>query len=122
MKTTYQTGVAGEETAAEWLIKNRGMRLLESRYRNKAGEIDLILLDHETVVFTEVKTRLHAAAGTGLAAVDSRKQGRIARAAVIYLSSRGWLNRSLRFDVVEVSGTDIVHVPDAYQPGGMFYR
>ena len=90
MKTTYQTGLQGEQTAALWLEENRSMRLLESRYRNKAGEIDLIMLDGDTVVFIEVKTRLNAQAGTGLLAVDRRKQQRIARAAVLYLIGRAW--------------------------------
>ena len=43
MKTTYQTGLAGELQAEEWLIRNRGMKTLERRYRTKAGEIDLIM-------------------------------------------------------------------------------
>ena len=122
MKITYQTGVAGEEAAAEWLAENRGMRLMESRYRNKAGEIDLIMAEEETIVFIEVKTRLHAVSGSGLAAVDTRKQGRIARAAMIYLGEKGWMNRLIRFDIVEVSNTRIIHVANAFQPGGMFYR
>ena len=42
MKTTYQTGLLGEQCAAEWLKKHRSMKLLETRYRNRAGEIDLI--------------------------------------------------------------------------------
>ena len=122
MKTTYQTGLQGEQTAALWLEKNRAMRLLESRYRNKAGEIDLIMLDGDTVVFIEVKTRLNAQAGTGLLAVDRRKQQRIARAAVLYLIGRGWQNRAARFDIAEVTNEGVLYVPNAFQPGGMFYR
>ena len=34
MKKTYQTGLLGEQQAAEWLRKHRSMKLLESRYRN----------------------------------------------------------------------------------------
>lgn len=122
MKTTYQTGLDGEQQAAEWLKKHCSMKLLESRYRNKAGEIDLIMLDGETIVFVEVKTRLSGLPGAGLQAVDRRKQQRITRAAVLYLMKQEWLNRQVRFDVVEVSLTDILHVPNAFQPGGMFYR
>ena len=62
MKTTYQTGLAGELQAEEWLIRNRGMKTLERRYRTKAGEIDLIMAEGNTVVFVEVKTRIRAAA------------------------------------------------------------
>ena len=122
MKWTYETGLLGEEIAAQWLEKHYGMRLLESRYKTKAGEIDLIMLDRDTVVFVEVKTRLSAQAGTGLLAVDRRKQQRITRAAVLYLISKGWQNKAARFDIAEVTNDGVLYVPNAFQPGGMFYR
>ena len=122
MKDTYETGLAGERFAAEWLRQKYGMQLIESRCRNKGGEIDLIMLDRETIVFVEVKTRLNAAPGSGLLAVDRRKQQRIARAAVIFLAENHMLKRSVRFDVAEVTATDVIHVPNAFQPGSMFYR
>ena len=122
MKTTYRTGIAGEQTAAEWLEKHAGMKLLDTRHRNKAGEIDLIMLDRDTVVFIEVKTRLHAAPGSGLMAIDLKKQRRIARAAMLYLMEKGWLNRSVRFDAAEVTESEVIHVAGAFQPGNMFYR
>ena len=122
MKTTYQTGLAGEQTASDWLRRKHGMILLETRYRNKAGEIDLIMKDGKTVVFIEVKTRLHAVPGSGLMAVDRKKQQRIARAAVLYLINKGWMKLSVRFDVAEVTEKHVIHIPNAFQPGNMFYR
>ena len=121
MKKTYQTGIQGEQRAAEWLCCNMGMCILENRFRTKAGEIDLIMLDGDTVVFVEVKTRLHALPGTGMLAVDRKKQQRIARAAYLYLLSRHWTRRPVRFDVAEVSDSCVIHVPNAFQPGYMFY-
>ena len=121
MKKSYQTGIQGELQATEWLIRNKGMRLLENRYRTKAGEIDLIMLDGKTIAFIEVKTRLHAVPGTGMLAVDRKKQQRIARAAFLYLSHKKWLDRPVRFDIAEVSGEQILYVPDAFQPGRMFF-
>ena len=98
MKKTYQTGIFGEQEASQWLEEHKGMRLLENRYRTKAGEIDLIMTDGDTIVFVEVKTRLNTVPGTGLLAVDKKKQQRIARAAYLFLCQRQWLNRSVRFD------------------------
>lgn len=121
MSSTYETGLRGEQEAAKWLSEHCSMKLLESRYRNKAGEIDLIMMDRETVVFVEVKTRLNAAPGTGMLAVNRSKQNRIARAAALYLIGRGWQDRPVRFDIAEVTGYDVMHVPNAFQPGGMFY-
>lgn len=121
MKKTYETGIRGEQKAAEWLIHNKGMTLLEHRYKNSAGEIDLIMLDADTVVFVEVKTRLNAEPGTGMLAVDHRKQQRIAKAAFLFLGTKRWHNRPVRFDVAEICGENVFHIPDAFQPGGMFF-
>lgn len=121
MKKTYQTGIAGELSAADWLKKQQGMQLVERRYRNKAGEIDLVMLDGDIIVFVEVKTRLYAAPGIGLLAVDKKKQQRIARAAMLYLMENGLVKRQVRFDVVEVTESEVTHIRDAFQPGNMFY-
>lgn len=121
-KMTYQTGLAGEQAASEWLRTQKGMRPLENRYRNRAGEIDLIMLDGETVVFVEVKTRMTASAQDGLMAVDRKKQERIARAAALYLTAKGWQKRFIRFDAVVVTRDGVLHIPGAFQPGAMFYR
>ena len=123
MKITYGTGLDGEKQAAEWLRTEQKMKVLEQRYRTKAGEIDLIALDGETVVFVEVKTRLHADAGEGAMAVNRQKQKRIANASVIYLLKNGWMNRAVRYDIVEINREGILYIPDAFQPGGgLFYR
>ena len=123
MKQTYETGLTGEQRAAEWLQSEHGMRVLEQRCRTKAGEIDLIMLDGETIVFVEVKTRLRAAAGEGLMAVDRKKQQRITNASILYLLKKGWKNRAVRYDIIEVRRDGVLYIPNAFQPGGgLFYR
>ena len=122
MKQTYQTGLDGETAAEKWLRDRFRMKCLERRYRTKAGEIDLIMMDRDTIVFVEVKTRNNASHGIGVLAVDRSKQRRIARAAMLYLVSKGKLSMQCRFDIVEVCLGDILHIPNAFQPGGMFFR
>ena len=122
MKLTYQTGIAGEIIAENWLQEQHGMRSLERRFRTKAGEIDLIMQDGDTLVFVEVKTRMNASPGTGLLAVDRRKQKRLANAARLYLILKGYNRCECRFDVIEVSKDDILYIPNAFQPGGLFYN
>ena len=122
MKKTYGTGLEGESRAAEWLRTERRMRILEQRYRTKAGEIDLIALDGETIVFVEVKTRLHAGAGEGAMAVNRQKQKRIANASAVYLLKNGWMNHAVRYDIIEINMEGILYIPNAFQPGsGLFY-
>ena len=123
MKQTYETGLAGESSAEAWLAEHRGMKPLERRLRTKAGEVDLVMLDGETVVFVEVKTRLKAGPGQGMLAVNAAKQKRILRAATLYLIRNRWLNRPVRFDVVEVRPGSVNHIPNAFQQdGGMFFE
>ena len=122
MKETYQTGLRGENTAEKYLHDHLGMICLERRYRTKCGEIDLIMKDEDTIVFVEVKTRKTGTPGIGLMSVNPAKQKRIFRGAVIYLMNNHQLNQPVRFDVIEVNQDTIIHIPDAFQPGGMFYR
>ena len=119
MKATYQTGLMGEEIAEEYLC-DKGMRCLEKRHREKCGEIDLIMEEDQTLVFVEVKARFsEAGPGEGLRSVTPSKQKKIARAAMLYLLAHGWERRAVRFDVIEVNPEGILHIPNAFQPGGI---
>ena len=94
-------GRRGEEEAERHLAW-RGYRILERRYRTRAGEIDFIAEDGATLVFVEVKTRSSLRFGRPSEAVGFRKRARIAAAASLYLALRGGPERPCRFDVVEV--------------------
>jgi putative endonuclease len=94
-------GRRGEEAAGRYLA-SVGYRILERRYRTRAGEIDFIAEDGDTLVFVEVKTRSSLSFGRPAEAVDARKRARLAAAASLYLARRGSPDRSCRFDVVEV--------------------
>ena len=123
MKATYQTGIKGEEIAEAFLTA-QGMRCLHRRYREKNGEIDLIMEEGNTLVFVEVKTRFSSnESGIGLIAVTPAKQRRIARCATFYVMKNDpHGERSIRFDVVEVNRDGVTHIPNAFQPGGMVFR
>jgi putative endonuclease len=98
-------GKVGEELACVELVR-RGYAILERRYRNRYGEIDIIAQVGETLVFVEVKARSGHAFGGGGAAVTRQKQQRIARLAEEFLVRRRIVDRPCRFDVVivDVSG------------------
>jgi putative endonuclease len=112
-------GIEGEALAAEFL-RRAGLRILERRFRTRLGEIDLIAEEGSVLVFVEVKTRRGTGFGRPAEAVDRRKQQRLARVATLFLQRRGWLERSCRFDVVEIlSGSDghhrVEHLVDAFR-------
>ena len=111
--TRYVTGLLGERKAERWLVR-RGMRCVARRYRAANGEIDLVMLDGDTVVFVEVKSRPYGAQGAGIQAVTRDKRRRMTGAATMFLASRGWMGKPARFDVVEISAEGVLHVPGAF--------
>lgn len=94
-------GQRGEAAAARFL-RRRGHKILARSDQFGPGELDLVTLDRETIVFVEVKTRQSAALGHPAEAVDSRKQRQLTRLAVAFLKRHGLLGRPARFDVVAV--------------------
>ena len=110
-------GRTGEDRAADHLA-GRGFRILERNYSAPYGEIDLIALDGDTVVFVEVKTRTTDAYGAPELAVDRRKQERMVKAALGYLKRRNLHQMPCRFDVVAISGMDggtVQHIRHAFE-------
>ncbi len=102
--TTTRDGQAAERQALEYL-QGQGLRLLTQNWRCKGGELDLVMLDSDTVVFVEVRYRLHAAFGGALGSIDGRKQKRLVLAASLFLQKESrWAKHPCRFDVVALQG------------------
>jgi len=118
-------GRVGESAAEGWLA-GEGFEILERNVLNKAGEIDLIAREGETLCFIEIKARSSKVFGPAVAAVPPAKQRRIARAAAFHLA-RSPTDSPCRFDVLGMDLIDeIWHftlVRDAFQvPPGTFGR
>ncbi len=94
------------ETAAAEALERAGLRVIERRYRRRVGEIDIIAERGELLFFVEVKTRHSVRYGTPGEAITAGQRRRMARAALDYLTRRGYLARPCRFDVVEVYATN----------------
>ena len=96
-----EKGHRGEDLAVDFLFV-KGYRILTRNWRIKAGEIDIIAQDGDTLVFCEVKSRSSTRFGTGAEAVDVRKQRKIAQVATLYLQRYRLSNQRCRFDVIEI--------------------
>lgn len=94
-------GEAGETLAGCFLVRSK-YRLMEKNLRVGGGEIDLIMLDGEEVVFVEVKSWISQRDEDPAEAVNHRKQRLLTRAALVYLKQHGWLERAARFDVMAI--------------------
>lgn len=106
-----------EQTAGEFLIK-KGYRIIAYNYRCKLGEIDIIALDGDELVFVEVKYRASSRYGSPMEAVDYRKQNKIYMVANYYLMEQHISKYTkVRFDVVGILGKEITLIKNAF--GGM---
>lgn len=101
-----EAGRAAEDAALKYL-RAAGLRLVVRNYRCKGGELDLAMLDGDTLALIEVRYRSSLAFGGAAASVGWFKQRRIALAARHLLTTRSDLRRyRARFDVVAVTGAD----------------
>jgi putative endonuclease len=113
-------GPAGEKVAAKHL-KKAGYRIVARNYRSPAGEIDLVALDGDSIVFVEVKTRTDSTAADPEANVTYEKQRQLTRVARYYLMEKSAQQRPARFDVVSVvmpreGKPEVEHFVDAFCP------
>lgn len=94
-------GGLGEQAASDFLRK-QGWIIIQKNYRLKLGEIDIIAEDGDNLVFVEVKNYRADSLVNPLEAITYRKQGKLQRAAAVYLASRSIAAKNFRFDVVVV--------------------
>jgi putative endonuclease len=120
MAKHLNTGKKGEAIAAEFLEAN-GFRILESNWRHRRLEVDLIGMDGDVLVIVEVKTRSTSFFGEPESFVDKKKEELLARAATEYMHkiNHDW---AIRFDVVSIilkneNDWEIKHIKDAFFPG-----
>ena len=113
MKTQRQ-GRRAEQEALRFL-QAHGLRPVETNYRCRAGEIDLVMTHGATLVFVEVRMRVNRAFGGAAASVTPAKQRKLCAAARHYLLSRGEPDGPVRFDVVALDGGAAPHwIPNAF--------
>ena len=113
-ETSYSKGVAAETKAAEYL-QGQGYDILETRYKTKFGEIDLIAKKDNLICFIEVKVRKNKS--DALESVTSRVQQRIENAALFYISEHPEdVACDMRFDVIIMAGDGTIsHLDNAWQ-------
>jgi putative endonuclease len=118
---TTSLGQKGERVA-ERLLLAKNYVIIARGFQDKFGEIDLIAVDNETIVFVEVKTRTSDLDGDPAEAVDTVKQTRITKTAIGYLKWHRLIDCPARFDVVAITWPDqtqdpnINHYENAFEP------
>ncbi|OUR64101.1 YraN family protein [Methylophaga sp. 42_25_T18] len=112
-------GAQAEEQALQYL-QQQGLAVVSRNYHCRRGEIDLIMIDDNTLAFIEVRYRKSATFGGALESVNHTKQKRIIHTAQHYLQQQQTpSHNSYRFDVVAISpnqhAPEITWIKDAFQ-------
>jgi len=103
---SLKTGFAAEQRARDFL-RAQGLQWVESNYRCRWGEIDLIMREKNCLVFVEVRARASGAFGGAAASVTYNKQQKLIKTATIYLLSKKLHDKQpIRFDVLGFEGKE----------------
>ncbi len=114
MKNNRATGSHYEQKVAAYL-QQQGFDILETNFRCRSGEIDLIARDGRYLVFVEVKYRSSGSAGYALEAIDARKAAQVRRVAAFYLYQHRYPEETpCRFDAAGVDGEQITYIKNAF--------
>ena len=95
------TGELGELVAQEYL-KKKGYRIIETNYRTRYGELDIVARNKNTLVFTEVRTKTSLNFGIPEESITPTKSRHLAAAANIYRQHHEKLPENWRIDFISV--------------------
>ena len=110
-------GARGEDLAVDW-YRAAGYDVVARNWRCAEGELDVVVGRPGELVFCEVKTRSSDRFGIPAEAVTIAKQRRLRTLAARFLADRpldaGTAGRTVRFDVVAVSGSTVDVIEAAF--------
>ncbi len=118
MTTSKHIGDQAEQLALTHL-QQAGLTVVARNFHRPGGEIDLIMLDGQTLVFVEVRYRKSAKFGSALESVNKQKQQRLIQTASAYIQQMPANYPRYRFDVVAImpknNSFNINWLKDAFQ-------
>ena len=102
MKISNPTAKLGEDKACEYL-KKLGFKIIERNFRKGYGEIDIVAIDRDVLVFIEVKTRTSNQFGTPLEGITYWKLKSLIKMAQFYKTTHRNLPEGMRIDAISVT-------------------
>lgn len=112
-------GSRAERVALRFLV-SRNLHPVARNFRCRVGEIDLVMLDGDCLVFIEVRSRRSTRFADPALTVDRVKQRKLIRTAALFAARhRRLANSTMRFDVVAIEGDArpvIRWIRDAFRP------
>ncbi|MBF0454623.1 MAG: YraN family protein [Magnetococcales bacterium] len=110
------------EQVAESYVKREGFRIVDRNVRTRFGEMDLIAMDGDTLVFCEVRSRGGGSLDEAAESIGVRKQQRLIHLAQVYLQKHPELaDCPCRFDAILLQKKGktwlVERIADAFRPG-----
>jgi len=104
------------EKIAYKYLKENNYNIIEQNFTSKFGEIDIIAMKDDKILFIEVKGRKNTEHGMPREAVTKYKQQRIITSAKYFLLKEDYDDVQCRFDVIEIisDDKDINYIEDAF--------
>jgi len=99
------TGKQGELLACNHL-KKKGYRILETNYRTRSGEIDIVARQKDTLVFVEVRAKKSNSFGTPEESITAKKAQHLRSSAYRYLYAHPKVTGPWRIDFIAVEIND----------------
>ena len=117
---TLSLGRQAEKLALDHL-ERQGLKEVARNFRCRMGEVDLVMMHGDCLVFAEVRFRNQNSYASAVASVDLHKQRKIIRTAAAFLGHHPqYSGCSVRFDVVglDKSGnqSSLRWIRDAFRP------
>lgn len=109
-KTTKQIGDHAENRAVAYLVSH-DFEILETNYRFRRNEVDIICLKDDLLVFVEVKYRKNNYFGEAEDFVSEAQLHRLHLAAQDYIQQIRW-QKEIRFDIIAIVGKELEHFLD----------
>ena len=97
----HKTGKIGETLAEKFLIKRR-FSILGRNVPTPFGEIDLVTIQDNCIVFVEVKTRISERFGDALSAITPSKRRHIIKNSLYYVKRHGLYEKPWRIDIIGI--------------------
>jgi putative endonuclease len=111
-------GKIGEDIAVKFLSR-KGYKILKRNYRYGHGEIDIIAMDKDVLIFVEVRMKLSDKFGSPEDSVTIKKREQLKKIASAFIQMNEVNFSECRFDVIGITFKDgkfnINHIVNAFQ-------
>ena len=110
----YAEGVKGEELAKEYLLKNGYKIIAQNVNYPQVGELDIVAMDGNTLVFIEVRTRSDNVFGHPFESFTQAKIRKVVKASRRFLFENKISCGGYRYDAIAVFRGQIEHIKEAF--------